>query len=152
MRERRGRWPRCAVFLALFVMFAFGAIDWTGANAQLRVTQLRVTSNPTILLAQAPPTEARLLREGKTLYGRECEVCHGAEGEGDAGPKLSGNDFMKSRGRIVAQIFEGNDEHGMPAYYDSLNDRQTAAIATYVRNSWGNEFGVVLPEEVARMR
>jgi mono/diheme cytochrome c family protein len=52
----------------------------------------------------------------------------------------------------VAQILGGDEERGMPPFDGSLEDRQVAAIATFVRNSWGNEFGVVLPEYVTRVR
>jgi mono/diheme cytochrome c family protein len=36
--------------------------------------------------------------------------------------------------------------------FDALNNRQAAAVATFVRNAWGNEFGVVLPDYVDRLR
>ena len=40
----------------------------------------------------------------------------------------------------------------MPSYAWKLTDQQVADVATYVRNSWGNHFGIVRPEEVAQVR
>ena len=33
-----------------------------------------------------------------------------------------------------------------------LNDIEIAAVATYERNSWGNDDGIVTPEDVAAVR
>ncbi len=147
MRGRRCLWMRLTVLAALAGTFVFGAADRTGASSRPRV-------NPEsfIQLAQRVPSLATLRREGRLLYARECLLCHGGEGEGIAGPELAGNDFLNSGGRVVAQIMGGDEERGMPPFGESLKDRQIAAIATYVRNSWGNEFGVVLPDVAGRMR
>ena len=40
----------------------------------------------------------------------------------------------------------------MPAYAWKLNDQQIAAVATYVRNSWGNTAPPVSPGQVASLR
>ena len=103
-------------------------------------------------VAQAAPTQAALVAEGGPLFARNCAVCHGNAGQGDIGPKLAGDPFVNSAGAVIAQILHGAEEHGMPPFQEALNDRQIAAIATYVRNSWGNTAGPVLPEEVARTR
>jgi mono/diheme cytochrome c family protein len=44
------------------------------------------------------------------------------------------------------------EEHGMPPFRDVLNDRKIAAIATYIRNAWGNTYGIVTPADVAGLR
>jgi mono/diheme cytochrome c family protein len=36
--------------------------------------------------------------------------------------------------------------------FPQLDDTQLAAVATYIRNSWGNSFGGVSPEEVTAIR
>jgi mono/diheme cytochrome c family protein len=46
----------------------------------------------------------------------------------------------------------GNPEAGMPAFAAQLTDRQVAAIATFIRNSWGNEHGMVDPAVVTALR
>jgi mono/diheme cytochrome c family protein len=59
---------------------------------------------------------------------------------------------VKNAPALIAQILVGMEEHGMPPFRDALNDRQIAAISTYVRNTWGNTFGIVTPAEVAAQR
>jgi mono/diheme cytochrome c family protein len=41
---------------------------------------------------------------------------------------------------------------GMPPYRTLLSDVEIAAVASYVRHSWGNEASTVLPLEVQRLR
>jgi mono/diheme cytochrome c family protein len=36
--------------------------------------------------------------------------------------------------------------------FNGLSDRQVAAVATYIRNSWGNEFGIVTEAQIAAYR
>jgi mono/diheme cytochrome c family protein len=97
--------------------------------------------------AQAPDPAA----EGQSVFTTAgCADCHGVNGEGGVGPNLAGNQFLSDANSVVLQVIGGGGE--MPAFGDSLNDQQIAAVATYVRNSWGNTFGPVTPEEVATAR
>ncbi len=97
--------------------------------------------------ADAAPDMATLIAEGGPLFNSNCAGCHGRDGTGDEnglpGPKLVGNNFLSSAGAIIGQIMVGNPNHGMPPFLDRLDDREIAAIATYVRNSWGNSYGIV---------
>lgn len=97
--------------------------------------------------AAAEPDMATLMAEGEGLYNSNCAGCHGRDGMGDAtglpGPKLVANNFLASAGAIIGQIMVGNPNHGMPPFADRLNDREIAGIGTYVRNSWGNAYGIV---------
>ena len=97
--------------------------------------------------ASADPDFDTLYAEGEDLYNRNCAGCHAADGTGDEnglpGPKLVGNNFLSSAGAIIGQIMVGNPNHGMPPFADRLSDREIAAIGTYVRNAWGNAFGIV---------
>jgi mono/diheme cytochrome c family protein len=40
----------------------------------------------------------------------------------------------------------------MPAFGDRFSDREIAAVGTYVRNAWTNEFGAISEEEVSALR
>ena len=40
----------------------------------------------------------------------------------------------------------------MPAYAQTLDDAELAALANYLRASWGNRASPVAPETVARQR
>lgn len=88
---------------------------------------------------------------GQTLYGRNCQNCHGAQGEGGAGERLVGSPVVASVAGVVNQMLLGAVEHGMPPF-NRLSDADLAAIATYVRNSWGNSHGGVTAEQVAQIR
>ena len=94
---------------------------------------------------------ADLVKEGKPLFSMVCKDCHGAAGEGGDGPPLAGNEALSSRSAVVTQILVGDADHGMPAF-DFLSDQEIAAVATYVRNTWDNAFGIVTAERVARSR
>ena len=85
---------------------------------------------------------ATIMAEGETVYTStaNCASCHGAEGQGGFGPELAGNAYLADIGGLLGIILGGFEEHGMPAWADRLDDHQIAAVATYVRNSWGNAF------------
>jgi mono/diheme cytochrome c family protein len=40
----------------------------------------------------------------------------------------------------------------MPAYRDKLTDQQIAAVASYIRNAWGNAAPAVNPDQAAKAR
>jgi mono/diheme cytochrome c family protein len=93
-----------------------------------------------------------LMTDGGDVYARSCASCHGAQGEGGFGPQLAGNPFVGEMGGLVNQILGGSPERGMPPFAPTLNDQQIAAVATFVRNSWGNSYGAVAPAFVAQAR
>ncbi|MGV8838869.1 MAG: c-type cytochrome [Bauldia sp.] len=88
---------------------------------------------------------------GQAGYTRNCQVCHGANGEGGIGFRLAGAAIMQSAAGVVEIMLEGNAEHGMPPF-DRLTDTDLATIASYVRNAWGNAFGPVETTLVAQVR
>ena len=95
---------------------------------------------------------AALMEEGEDIYRRNCAGCHGREGEGTNGPVFAGNGTLSSAGHVIGFILSGNENHGMPAWADVFDDREVAAVGTYIRNSWGNAFGVVRETSVTIRR
>lgn len=93
-----------------------------------------------------------LMSEGRLTFTSHCAVCHGQEGGGGIGPGLVGNSVVGDKSFVINRVLDGFIEHGMPPFASALNDRQVAAVTTYIRNSWGNEYGPVLEEEVAAER
>jgi len=128
------------------------AVSAGADDAPLRVAQADDAAAADLL--------TELIAEGEDLYARNCAGCHGAEGEGTVGPRLATGpapDFVqssvvKSAGSLAAQILSGNPDRGMPALGGNLTDREVAAIGTYVRNSWGNDFGILPETSVATRR
>lgn len=94
---------------------------------------------------------AAVMIAGQVGYTRNCQSCHGASGEGGIGVRLEGNPIVQSSAGVVEMILRGYANHGMPPFA-SLDDATIAAIATYVRNSWGNSAGLVEPSLVAQIR
>lgn len=104
--------------------------------------------------APAADIPAETMTLGATVFSSgttpACSSCHGAAGEGGAGPALAGSSALSNSERLIRTVLRGG--HIMPAFGDQLNDDRVAAVLTYVRNSWGNGFGAITPEEVASSR
>ena len=137
--------------------FVAGANALTGAPAAtvavpgLAAPAVTLPDN-LVQLAQAEPDVdvAVLMTEGANVY-RQCAGCHGQQGEGGMGLRLVASLIVNTVGGLVEQIIEGAEHHGMPPFA-FLTDREIAAVATYVRNSWGNDFGPIQPSQVAPIR
>jgi mono/diheme cytochrome c family protein len=79
-----------------------------------------------------------------------CYACHGQFGSGTLGPKFAGDLNLKETTYVATQILIGLGE--MPAYAHRLSNEQIADVASYLRNNWGNAFGTVMPQDVAKAR
>jgi len=93
-----------------------------------------------------------LMATGQQVFSSICAACHGAEGQGAVGPRLAGNSLVGRDREFLNVILNGRLEHGMPAFRDQLDDQQIAGVATFVRNSFGNSFTPITPEQVAEQR
>ncbi|HEU4742308.1 MAG TPA: c-type cytochrome [Meiothermus sp.] len=93
---------------------------------------------------------AKLKAEGQPIFAQYCAACHGAEGKGGTGPNLVGVSPLKNTSFVARQIIGGGEQ--MPAFGSLLNDHQVAAVGTFVRNSWGNDFGIVTEEDAKAAR
>ncbi len=99
--------------------------------------------------AMDPAAIADLMDEGSRVYANNCAACHGADGNGVNAPVLAGDTRLASVRVIVNQVAFGGAD--MPAF-EGLSNGQIAAVATYVRRSWGNAFDPVSEEAVAAYR
>jgi mono/diheme cytochrome c family protein len=79
-----------------------------------------------------------------------CFACHGQLGYGGAGPGFRGDKMLAAQDYAVARILIGGGI--MPAFGKVLSNQEIAAVATYIRTSWGNDFGAVDPKQVAKTR
>lgn len=111
----------------------------------------------------APPAAA--MARGAKVYEQHCAQCHGDQGQGKPGafPALAGNRAVTlpdptNLVRVVLQggylpATAGNPRpHGMPPFQQVLSDEDIAAVATLVRNQWGNQAPGVGTIEVYRAR
>jgi mono/diheme cytochrome c family protein len=115
-------------------------------------------------VADGPTDEAALKAHGEKVYGAICASCHQPNGTGVAGafpPLVAAGSFYGSaenHARIIVHGLSGaivvngvNYNGAMPAQ-GQLSDYDIAAVATFERTSWGNNDGIVMPEDVARVR
>lgn len=79
------------------------------------------------------------LELGRDVYGRKCSVCHGSEGQGGRGKKLSdgaAEERYPDIADMVAVIAEGKGS-GMPSFGDELSEAELTAVARYIREVLG---------------
>ncbi len=101
--------------------------------------------------AASAAVDPAVMSEGKKLYLASCAGCHQPDGSGIATfPNLAGNENLADKDLVIDRILNGRVT--MPGFGGQYDDEQVAAIATYIRNSWGNAFGPVTPDEVAAKR
>lgn len=89
---------------------------------------------------------------GAAVFAANCAVCHGDKGEGRIGPALANNSIVGNTDFIVERVLNGFIEHGMPPFKAALDDEKIAGVITFVRTSFGNDYGAVLAEEVSSRR
>lgn len=103
--------------------------------------------------------------DGKEIYESHCSSCHQAGGEGVSGvfPPLKGSVWVTDNKewlvRIILDGMSGKVEvkgetynSAMPPWQQTLSDDQIAQLATYIRQSWGNDASEVTPKYVSKVR
>lgn len=117
--------------------------------------------------AQVSEVEPELTKAelGQQTYTNVCQNCHQADGAGIPGvyPTLHGAPLaINEKEKLIGLILHGLEgellrENGtynaiMPAWQDRLNDKEVAAVATYIRTQFGNAAGEVIAEDVTPVR
>lgn len=106
-----------------------------------------------------------VLKQGAAIYEKHCVECHQENGKGvpPAYPPLAGNRSLtaSSATNPVRIILNGGyppstggnpRPYGMPPFSMTLSDQEIAAVASYIRMSWGNKGSLVSSVEVSRFR
>lgn len=114
--------------------------------------------------------ELELFTMGKKIYAKEgyCGTCHQADGKGltaSGFPPLAGTKWVTgNEDRAIKIVLKGLlgqiDVNGktypgqvpMTPFEGLLNDKEVAAVLTYVRNSFGNKASAISPEKVKIVR
>ncbi len=101
--------------------------------------------------------KAWLMKRGEDVYvATACVTCHRTNGAGHAAfpPLVGQKDHMGDcattlgiiKGGMSAPITIGDTVYTMPMPpTPNISAEDAAAVATYVRNSWGNDYGVCAP-------
>jgi mono/diheme cytochrome c family protein len=99
---------------------------------------------------------------GAAIYATNCAGCHNAAGTGTPGafPPLAGNVAVTGDPKTLVHVLlyglngpiEANGQkynNVMPAWKGQLKNAEIAAVATYIRASWGNKAAAITEAEVA---
>jgi mono/diheme cytochrome c family protein len=102
---------------------------------------------------------------GRAIYGDSCSACHQANGKGvpHMFPPLvhNANAQQHDPTTLIRIILQGTrtvatdkrpTPFAMPAFDWKLKDNQIAAVATFVRNAWGNSAPPVTSKQVTGLR
>ena len=102
---------------------------------------------------------------GAQLYLDNCAACHRTDGKSNAivFPALPGNPTVLSQDptSLIRVILAGSrlpstkvapSDLGMPGFAWRLSDEETAQLATFVRQSWGNNAPEATASQVAKVR
>lgn len=123
-----------------------------------------------IPVSERPPAEPRranveVLGTGSKVFEQHCAACHGERGRGVPRmyPALAGNRAVTlgSHINVVQAIRQGGfmpttagnlQPFGMPPFGQALNNDEIAAVATFIRQSWGNAAAPVSSLDVLRVK
>ncbi|MGA1533189.1 MAG: PVC-type heme-binding CxxCH protein [Planctomycetota bacterium] len=149
--------------------------DVAAAVAALEEETVQAPLTPTEeLIARGLDEEARALYQlGSEIFVREahCATCHQLDGQGLPGqyPPITPNPWVAGdEERLIKLTLMGiwgnleldgkwyraetDQMPPMTQFKEVLDDREIAAVLTYVRNTFGNDARPVSPETVARVR
>ncbi|GAB4464558.1 MAG: hypothetical protein OHK0044_02120 [Burkholderiaceae bacterium] len=121
--------------------------DYTKWVAEKKAAMAAAADDPTKTW-----TLAELQERGAKVYAANCQACHQANGQGVKGafPALDGSTVVMNTPQQIAIMLNGKG--AMPSW-KGLSDVELAAVATYVKNAWGNKAGAaVQPAEFKAAR
>ncbi|HZL00695.1 MAG TPA: c-type cytochrome [Caulobacteraceae bacterium] len=120
---------------------------------------------PATRIARARPIDAAVMSQGQAIYVDNCSGCHKMDGTGIPRffPPLGGNTNVQAAnpttlahivltGTIMPATATRPTQFAMPAFAWKLSDKEIAAVASYIRNSWGNAAPVVSASQVGDLR
>ena len=114
-------------------------------------------------------TDPGTLSAGRQKFLNLCASCHGTQGEGMPrfAPPLEQSEWVTGDDYKLAMVLlhgmEGpvrvkGKDYGIPEIlpempsFSTLQNEDIAAIATYIRNSWGNAAGAISPGRIGQIR
>jgi putative heme-binding domain-containing protein len=159
-----------AAMAAATVKHFWHDVDQNGAGGFVAQPELELVKfDPPSHLTGA---DRKAYEKGAEIYQREahCMTCHQAHGKGMGViyPTLVGSPWvLGSEERLAKSVLHGlwgpmtvngqtyDPARGVPpmtAFRALLNDEETAAVLTFVRNTWGNKASPVKADLVAKVR
>ena len=139
--------------------------EMTDADLYAVATWLKEQPAPKEASARPIAAADKTMELGAAIYADECSACHTPNGAGIAGlfPALAGAPSVQSTDptSMIRVVLAGTQSvatnsaptaPAMPAFAWLFNDRQAAAVLTYIRNTWGNAAPEVAAGDVAKRR
>ena len=161
---RSGRNSRATASGSMQEVIYFSTSRMSDADLAAIATFLKELPPGGRMRAARQPSNALML-SGEAIYIDTCSGCHGAKGEGQPRyfPPLAADAPVQARDptTTIRIILEGSrsvptpakpSTPAMPSFGWKLSDSEIASVATFVRNSWGNEAPPVSRSQVAKMR
>ena len=141
----------------------FGAVTPEEVAAVLAGDRAALAYPPAVLVPESKAAPVAVTPAQRDLYIAKCSNCHGAQGRGlgDHTPAPAGSGPLgRDRERVIRIVLAGKGGTGSvadgPQQMDMplqvLSDQQMVDILNYVFNSWGNRFGTVTADDVAKVR
>lgn len=159
------------VLISTFIGFGGTYLALRTNNTSISLGDSRTTPASGSDLNNAPTPQtgsndiAVLMEKGKQVFTTNCQACHQATGNGIPGafPPLSGSEWVNGSPKTVVAIVlhglqgevtvKGSKFQGvMPPFKDQLKPEDISAVATYIRNSFGNKSDLVPLELVNQVK
>ncbi|MGB8266452.1 MAG: c-type cytochrome [Candidatus Velthaea sp.] len=124
--------------IATYVRSAWG-------NAATGVTESQI--------ANAGPAVSTAI--GRAIYAKRCTSCHAANGQGGGGgafPALANNPHVNAANPVPILTTIEHGKNVMPSWKGQLSPAEIAAVATYIRSTWGNKANPVSESDVLTIK
>jgi mono/diheme cytochrome c family protein len=137
------------------------------SDADVDAMAVYLKSLPAIETTGGPPARDNVLGMGRTMYNLHCGTCHLPTGLGgeESAPRLGGGSLVvqaSNPASLINVILDGpalpdpplptKRRKPMESFRYILDDEEIAALASFLRSSWGNTGGEVTAEQVAAQR
>jgi mono/diheme cytochrome c family protein len=128
-------WAAC--YMLYFHVFKIGDLQLAEYDKQMKAAEAVVAKaqEKAIELAEKPryTDEAKLIK-GKTVFLKNCVMCHGDKGQGLVGPNLTDEYWLHGGAypNIFKTIFNGVLDKGMLSWKKTLKPDEIRAVASYV--------------------
>ncbi len=162
---KTGTSPRASMLGPMAEVVQHSTQHLSDSDLRAMATYLKALPPARATAVTPPPVDSAVATRGAKLYEQHCVQCHGVRGEGVPGayPSLAGNRAvtMPATANLVQIVLNGGfapatagnpRPFGMPPYVLVLNDADTAAVLSHIRNAWGNRAGPVSELDVSRQR
>ena len=162
---KTGRNARASASASMADVVTHSTSQMAEADLTAMADYLRGRPSHAAAVDAAARPDARVMAAGEAIYVDQCATCHAVDGKAQPGlfPPLPGAGVTQSTDptTVIRFILSGAQTvatdakptpFAMPSFGWKLNDAEVAAVATYVRNSWGNVAPAVKASDVGRLR